>query len=105
MQARLVALARRSKAQARQAEVCRLYPHPHTVRRPCSPKDGRAPWTCALIPLHRGDPLTKMHEEMQKMGANLPPGAALAVQIPEDARKPAPPRWRSLLARTQTPKP
>ena len=54
-----------------------------------SPKDGRAPWTCSLTPLHRGDPLTKMHEEMQKMGANLPPGAALAVQIPDEARKPS----------------
>lgn len=33
--------------------------------------------------------MTKMHEEMQKMGANLPPGAALAVQIPDEARKPS----------------
>jgi hypothetical protein len=40
----------------------------------CSPKDGRAPWACALIPLARGDPLTKMHEDMAKMSANLPPG-------------------------------
>lgn len=52
-----------------------------------SPKDGRAPWTCKLTPLHRGDPLTKMHEEMSKMSANLPPGAALAVQIPEEIRQ------------------
>jgi len=51
-----------------------------------SPKDGRAPWQCALTPLQRGDPLTKMHEEMNQMSRNLPPGAALQVQIPESVQ-------------------
>jgi hypothetical protein len=85
----------------RQARILPLLPaHNLNSVRSHSPKDGRAPWTCALIPLHRGDPLTKMHEEMQKMGANLPPGAALAVQIPEEARKPPPSRCRSLRSRS-----
>ena len=34
----------------------------------------------------RGDPLAKMHEQMNQMGANLPPGAALSVQIPDEVR-------------------